>query len=164
MSTVTRAYIPRAEMKSDSFQQLSLANVLALTRNAAAYPTILSLYISNNLPHRQIWAWFFSASATWAADVDMVFTLNGVEVYREKIMIYNTAAVLNKFVKNFSAVSSSQGGVPGQLFTWIANNQYGAGAFKYNILCDRVFLGVNSVSGAAATFDAGLYVLSQAGV
>lgn len=162
IADVTRAYNPNCSFFFNGLQQQTIANLQARTD----FPfTLLKTTIPISQIHRKIWCWFWSISPTWSADVDLVFWTNQREVFRQKILFWNTAAVNLKFAFCISQQSQSYGSVNEQLIIVVASTTiFGVAPHRLNIAADSVGLYVNSVSGAAATFDAGLHVQSQAGL
>jgi hypothetical protein len=161
---VRRAYNPTAEYKQGNFYQKTIANMTAFADSAnGVWPHLLRLNIQPNLVHRKIWVWLHSISVTFSVDADLVLRLNGTEKYRQRFTHFNSAAVNDKWV--FGLSSSGVTATNEQLVVTIANTTvFGIAPHRLNIACDEAYIDVISVTGAAANFDGGLHIHSQAGI
>lgn len=167
IADVSRAYVPTAQFAYASFVQQSLANIQAFNNTTnGSYPNrILPIKVSPTLVHRKVWAYFVSISGTYSTDVDLVATLNGSEIFRQKIVLQSSAAVNQKFYFGIAVQSANVGAQREQLITTVANTTtFGVAPHYLNINCDEFHLAINSITGAAAAWDAGLLVQSQAGI
>jgi hypothetical protein len=162
IADVRRAYTPKCDYQSQTFFQQSLANIQAMS----TYPNkICRVSVVPELVHRKIWAYILSISGTYSHDVDVVCRLHGSEVYRQKLSIQNTAAVNTKYQFCAATMASGVGGQREQLITTVASTtNFGICPLQLNIACDEVSLFINGLTGAAAAWDLGLHVLSQAGI
>jgi hypothetical protein len=167
IADVSRAYVPTAQFGYSSFVQKSLANIQAFNDSTnGTYPNrILPVKVSPTLVHRKVWAYLISISGTYSTDCDLVATLNGSEVFRQKIVVQNSASVNQKFYFGIAIQSSTVGAQREQLITTVANTTtFGIAPHYLNINCDEFHLAVNALTGAAANWDGGVLVQSQAGI
>lgn len=161
---VKRAYNPQVEWIRQAFQQLTIAQIQALNGSKGIYPNLVPVKVNPSLIHRKIWAWFWSTSAAWSADITLVGMLNGVRQFEHMFVRWNTGAQTDKFIFNVWTVTSNVGAIGEQLFTVVNVTNVAVSPFRLNVSVDELFLRVDKITGAAANFDAGLVVQSQQGV
>lgn len=154
MADIYRAYNPKVDFKmATSFIAQTTAQVQAI----AGYPDLLRLSVPIELIHRKIWVWVWSATGGFAIDFDLVATLSGTEVYRQKI------ANWPQWGSNIGVSSNNVGCTNENLITVIGGTAFGVAPWRFPISCDTFYVHINSIS-AAATYDGQLHVLSQAGI
>lgn len=149
ITDVTRAYVPTVKWGFSASQNIPFANMLGQT---------IRLVVDPRLVHRKVWAWIWS-TGSFSIDYDLVASLNGSEVYRQKLAQYPG------WYSGLNGVSTLIGSVNEQVFTTLnGTTLYGMSPWRLNITCDHFLLQMNSLTGAAANFDYGLYCQSQAGI
>jgi len=167
IADVKRVYVPAVEWKRNTFQQASLADIQALSNinGKGQYPNICRVVIDPTLIHRKVWAWFWSISATWAASIALVGRLKGVQQFEHTIVKWTPQNATDKYVWNFQTSSTLTGSAGEQMFIVINNTTtFGCAPFRLNTGIDELYLRVDSLTGAAAAFDAGISVQSQQGI
>lgn len=167
IADVSRAYVPTVKFGYGVFVQKTIANIQAFNDSVnGTYPNrILPVKVDPTLVHRKVWAYFISISGTYSSDVDLVATMNGTEVFRQKIVIQNSAAVNQKLYFNIGPMASNAGAQREQLQTIVAaTTTFGICPHYLNINCDEFHLAINTLTGGAAAWDAGVLVQSQAGI
>lgn len=156
MSNVYRAYIPTVKWARQAAQRVALS---------ALVTPLAPVTVDSRLVHRKVWAWLWSISATWSAEYDLVATLNGSEVYRQKLAKWDTGGGFDKWFSGFAQVGAQTGTVNEQVFTFIGNSTlFCAVPWRLNLACDTFFIDVRAASGAAAAFDYAIFVQSQQGI
>lgn len=160
MSSVFRAYVPTVRFDRATIYQVALAAMPSRVCEVAA---------QSNLVHRKIWAWLYPTGTPFYFDFDIVGSLNGVEVYRQKLAQWwnvGGAGTGLAWVSGFYVVGTSVGAVNEQIFTNIGGGGtiVGVAPWRVNLAADKFYLDIVSVTGAGTAWDAGLFVQSQQGI
>jgi hypothetical protein len=163
MPDVFRAYVPT--VKVSNFPHIVQANVAALqaARSDSVYPDMCGVDLDPRLPHRKIYALMYSASATYNFDYDLVATLSGREVYRQKLAQWANAGN-NRWISGAFTLGTNQGGINESIIVLVNATNVLINPWRINLTCDRMYLHINVVNPAASLFDMGLRVISQAGI
>lgn len=157
MPRVLRAYIPTCKSVFNHTNQVPL--------QSPGLVTGMSLSVPVSLPHRRVWAWGWSVSATWSMQLSFQGLLQGRVVYEQLIINWTTAAVFDKWYSGIDQVVSQIGASNEQIFTQIGGGAtFAVSPWRLNLTCDTIALNLLSQTGVAALFDFGLHVTSQQGV
>lgn len=163
MGDVFRAYTPT--VKATTFLRLVQQNVAGLqaAQNGSAYPDMLFQRVDPKLPHRKIWAYMYSASATYSFDYDLVATLNGRIVYQQKLAQWANSGT-SRWISGANLLGTGQGLINESAITVVNTTTVIINPWRINITADQFYLHINAVSPAASLFDMGLMIISQAGI